>query len=69
MLGSGKIYPLDVFTLDIFVFEQSAWPRRLEMTCPGERRWGKGRKEERGRRVIGRWTGEEDGVSWSFGYG
>ena len=53
VLGSGKIYPLDVFTLDIFVFKQSAWPRRLEMTCPGERRWGKGRKEERGRRVMG----------------
>ena len=32
-----KIYPLDIFTLDIFVFNQSGWPRRLEVTCPGER--------------------------------
>lgn len=53
-LGPGKIYPLDVFTLDIFVFNQSGWPRRLEVTCPGERRRGKGRKEneERRRRSV-----------------
>ena len=38
MLGPGKIYPLDVFTLDIFVFNQSLWPRRFEMTCPERRR-------------------------------
>jgi len=50
VLGPGKIYPLDVFTLDIFVFNQSGWPRRLEVTCPGERRRGKGRKEEEEKR-------------------
>ncbi len=37
MLGPGKIYPLDVFTLDIFVFNQSLWPRRFEVTCPERR--------------------------------
>ena len=51
-LGPGKIYPLDVFTLDIFVFNQSGWPRRLEVTCPGERRRDKGRKEEERRRSM-----------------
>ena len=52
VLGPGEIYPLDVFTLDIFVFTQNGWPRRLEVTCPGERRRGTGRKEEERRRVM-----------------
>ena len=52
-LGPGKIYPLDVLTLDIFVFNQSGWPRRLEVTCPGERRGGKGREKERRSVVSG----------------
>ena len=52
MFGLGKIYPLDVFTLDTFVFSQSGWPKRLEVTCPGEKRRRTGRKEER-RRVMG----------------
>ena len=34
------------------------------MTCPGERRRGKGRKEEES---DGRQIGEEDGVSWGYG--
>ena len=53
VFGPGKIYPLDVFTLDIFVFNQSGWPRRLEVTCLGERRRRTGRKEEERRRVMG----------------
>ena len=53
VFGLGKIYPLDVFTLDIFMFNWSGWPRRLEVTCPGERRRGTGRKEEERRRVMG----------------
>ena len=44
VLGPGKIYPLDVFTLDIFVFNQSGWPRRLGVTCPWERIRGEGRR-------------------------
>ncbi|KAG5644479.1 hypothetical protein DXG03_008306 [Asterophora parasitica] len=36
--GPGKIYPLDYFTLDIFVFNQSEWTRRFEVTCPARRR-------------------------------
>jgi hypothetical protein len=38
MLGPGKIYPTDRFTLDIFVFNQSTWTRRFEITCPDRRR-------------------------------
>ncbi|KAF9011730.1 hypothetical protein BDQ17DRAFT_1387346 [Cyathus striatus] len=38
----GKIYPQDVFTLDIFVFNQSTWIRRFEITCPSGRKRGKG---------------------------
>ncbi|KAF9461747.1 TRAPP trafficking subunit Trs65-domain-containing protein [Collybia nuda] len=34
----GKIYPLDYFTLDIFVFNQSGWTRRFEVTCPDRTR-------------------------------
>ena len=53
VFGLGEIYPLDVFTLDTFVFSQSGWLKRLEVTCPGERRRGTGRKEEERRRVMG----------------
>lgn len=42
VLGPGKIYPLDTFTLDIFVFNQSLWPRRFEVTCPDKRRRRRG---------------------------
>ena len=37
ILGPGKIYPTDRFTLDIFVFNQSTWTRRFEITCPDRR--------------------------------
>lgn len=33
-----KIYPLDRFTLDVFVFNQSAWTRRFEVSYPDRRR-------------------------------
>ncbi|KAJ7044619.1 TRAPP trafficking subunit Trs65-domain-containing protein [Mycena alexandri] len=33
-----RIYPLDHFTLDVFVFNQSEWTRRFEVTCPDRRR-------------------------------
>ncbi|THU79801.1 hypothetical protein K435DRAFT_875060 [Dendrothele bispora CBS 962.96] len=35
--GSEFIYPLDTFTLDIFVFNRSSWTRRFEITCPDSR--------------------------------
>ena len=53
VFGPGEIYPLDVFTLDIFVFNRSGWPRMLEVMCLGERRRGTGRKEEERRRGMG----------------
>ncbi len=34
----GRIYPLDRFTLDIFVFNQSSWTRRFEVSYPDRRR-------------------------------
>lgn len=40
--GPGKIYPLETFTLDIFVFNQSAWTRRLEVSFPDRRTIRKG---------------------------
>ena len=33
----GKIYPLDKFTLDIFVFNRSSWTRRFEVSYPDTR--------------------------------
>lgn len=40
--GKGRmpsdIYPLDQFTLDVFVFNQSSWTRRFEVSHPDERR-------------------------------
>jgi hypothetical protein len=38
-----KIYPLDKFTLDVFVFNQSSWTRRFELSIPDKRR----RRQER----------------------
>ncbi|KAG1777814.1 TRAPP trafficking subunit Trs65-domain-containing protein [Suillus placidus] len=32
--ASAKLYPCDQFTLDIFVFNQSTWTRRFEISCP-----------------------------------
>lgn len=34
----SKIYPHDEFTLDVFVFNQSSWTRRFEVSCPGPER-------------------------------
>ena len=33
--GQRKVYPSDVFTLDIFVFNQSSWTRRFEVSYLG----------------------------------
>ena len=66
VFGLGKIYPLDVLTLDTFVFSQSGWPKRLEVTCPGERRRGGG-QERGGEAESDGWrNGEEDGESWPW---
>lgn len=37
-LGPGRIYPLDTFTLDIFVFNKSERTRRFEISCLERRR-------------------------------
>ncbi|GJE92801.1 hypothetical protein PsYK624_089580 [Phanerochaete sordida] len=36
--GLGKVYPLDRFTLDIFVFNRSGWTRRFEVSFPDRRK-------------------------------
>lgn len=36
--GIGNIYPLDQFTLDIFVFNRSSWTRRFEVSYPDRRK-------------------------------
>jgi hypothetical protein len=36
--GLGKVYPLDQFTLDIFVFNRSSWTRRFEISYPDRRK-------------------------------
>lgn len=48
--ASGKIYPMDYFWLDVFVFNQSMWPRRFEITCPDKRR-GRGGRARQGHDV------------------
>ncbi|EJF65622.1 hypothetical protein DICSQDRAFT_178131 [Dichomitus squalens LYAD-421 SS1] len=42
---TGELYPLDQFTLDIFVFNQSSWTRRFEVSYPEERRRRRKAKE------------------------
>jgi hypothetical protein len=48
--GGDRIYPLDTFTLDIFVFNQSSWTRRFEVSVPDNRR--QRRLEERERQHL-----------------
>ncbi|KAJ8072004.1 hypothetical protein PM082_015562 [Marasmius tenuissimus] len=36
-MGTGKIYPSERFTLDIFVFNKSSWTRRFDISCPDPR--------------------------------
>ncbi|PIL28002.1 hypothetical protein GSI_09853 [Ganoderma sinense ZZ0214-1] len=43
---AGELYPLDQFTLDIFVFNQSSWTRRFEVSYPEERRRRRKGKEK-----------------------
>ncbi|KAI0693606.1 TRAPP trafficking subunit Trs65-domain-containing protein [Cerioporus squamosus] len=45
--AAGELYPLDQFTLDIFVFNQSSWTRRFEVSYPDERRRRRKAKKER----------------------
>ena len=61
LLGHDKIYPLDTFTLDIFVFNQSTWTRRFEVTCPEKRR------RRRGGAQTGVYGGGGEGVK-KMGY-
>ncbi|KAI0743068.1 TRAPP trafficking subunit Trs65-domain-containing protein [Daedaleopsis nitida] len=45
---TGEMYPLEQFTLDIFVFNQSSWTRRFEVSYPDERRRRRKEKREKG---------------------
>ncbi|KAI0088084.1 TRAPP trafficking subunit Trs65-domain-containing protein [Irpex rosettiformis] len=53
----GKIYPLDKFTLDIFVFNRSSWTRRFEVSYPDRREQ---RKEQK---LLGGMAMENDGLA------
>lgn len=57
ILGPGKIYPLDYFTLDIFVFNQSEWTRRFEVTCPDRTRRRKGTTGQDGTSALSKKMG------------
>ena len=41
------MYSLEQFTLDIFVFNQSSWTRRFEVSYPEERRRRRKTKKDR----------------------
>ncbi|KDQ55571.1 hypothetical protein JAAARDRAFT_195423 [Jaapia argillacea MUCL 33604] len=55
----GRLYPLDQFTLDIFVFNQSSWIRRFEVSYPDGRRRRGEREGEGGEFGIGRGRRDE----------
>lgn len=57
--ASRKLYPCDQFTLDIFVFNQSSWTRRFEISCPNPERWRR-RKIEQEKAVRGGKTTMEE---------
>ncbi|KAH9938827.1 TRAPP trafficking subunit Trs65-domain-containing protein [Epithele typhae] len=64
--GTGELYPLETFTLDIFVFNQSSWTRRFEVTFPEERRRRRRRRakkdREREREAGGKDEGRPPGI-------
>jgi len=49
--GQRKLYPSDQFTLDIFVYNQSSWTRRFEVSYPNADR--RQRKTEQNKAVPG----------------
>ena len=55
-LGPAKIYPLDSFTLDIFVFNKSERTRRFEINC------SECRRKRKGADTVGADTGLDGGV-------
>ena len=64
-MGTTRIYPLHTFTLDIFVFNQSNWTRRFEVSYPDRRRR---RKQDEGAGPAGRYSGAER-KDWLRGLG
>ncbi|KAF9227179.1 hypothetical protein BS17DRAFT_775073 [Gyrodon lividus] len=58
--GQRKIYPSDGFTLDIFVYNQSSWTRRFEVSYPdADRRRRKAEQNKAAQRSGGKVTLEE----------
>lgn len=53
--GQRKIYPSDQFTLDIFVYNQSSWTRRFEISHPNtdRRQWKMGQNRAPGSKGKG----------------
>ncbi|KAI0646028.1 TRAPP trafficking subunit Trs65-domain-containing protein [Trametes meyenii] len=50
---AGRLHPLDQFTLDIFVFNQSSWTRRFEVSYPEEQRRRRRKTREGGSKGEG----------------
>ena len=58
-----RIYPLETFTLDIFVFNKSSWTRRFEISFPDRRDRRKQQEiDSGGTRMKGFWDGEKPGI-------
>ena len=58
-----RIYPLETFTLDIFVFNKSSWTRRFEISFPDRRKRRKQQEIASGRAgTTGFWDGETPGI-------
>jgi hypothetical protein len=59
------LVPYDEFSLDIFIFNQSAWTRRFEVTFLERRRRRQGYTEGRGQSYISAMRGKAGGTSGS----
>ncbi|KAG2154340.1 TRAPP trafficking subunit Trs65-domain-containing protein [Suillus bovinus] len=57
--ASRKLYTCDQFTLDIFVFNQSSWTRRFEISCPDPDRRRRRKTEQEKAARGGKTTIEE----------
>ncbi|KAF7762094.1 hypothetical protein Agabi119p4_8687 [Agaricus bisporus var. burnettii] len=67
-LGPGRIYPLDSFTLDIFVFNKSEKIKRFEISCFERRRRRGGGEQNQSNGGGGGGGGSAGGAGGKMGY-
>ncbi|KAG9092073.1 hypothetical protein FRC07_011730 [Ceratobasidium sp. 392] len=56
--SAERIYPMDTFSLEVFVFNESDVVRRCEISCPARKRW----RQEAAERAVDEPLGSQTGI-------